>query len=100
MTDDAARVAYWRGAYERRRGEVEVGVQPGGGLPPLDPAGVDRLCRLIVSIEREGYDRSRPVLFNQYGWIVDGRHRLAACHLLGVEAPRRVVVTRSEDPHA
>jgi ParB/Sulfiredoxin domain len=76
----------WQAIYRARRHEVETGVRPDGGLPPLDPQGVTRLCQLIVSIEAHGYDHSEPVLVNQYGRIVDGRHRLAACHLLGTSS--------------
>ena len=65
----------------------------------LDPAGVEHLSGLIVSIELDGYDEAQPVEFNQHGRVVEGRHRLAACHLLGIEAPRRIVRTYDDFPY-
>jgi hypothetical protein len=48
-----------------------------------------------ASIERNGYDPEQPVLIDQDGYVGDGRHRTAACRLLGVKPVLRACVTRT-----
>jgi ParB-like nuclease domain len=58
-------------------------MSPGGGF--------NHFVGIVQSIERSGYDAEYPVLVNQWGEVVDGHHRMAACRLLSVEPVQRIV---------
>lgn len=60
----------------------------GVGLRPVDP---HRVTYLTESMEAFGYRQEQPVLVDQDGRILDGRHRMAAAKKLGINAPQRMV---------
>jgi hypothetical protein len=44
------------------------------------------VIRLMHSIQKVGYIKSRPILVDQNNFIIDGQHRLEACKRLGISA--------------
>ena len=50
----------------------------------------NRIGVLVESIQANGYDTRRPVLYSTDGKLIDGAHRLAACIVLGITAPTAI----------
>jgi hypothetical protein len=85
---EAIRIALESGAVDDCFAHERFGSEALLGL------GFDAFVRLVDSIATSGYDPDCPVLVNQWGEVVEGHHRTAACQLLGVEPVRRAVTRR------
>ena len=59
-----------------------------GGIRPIDSK---RVTELVESIEAFGFRPEFPVLYDQHGRLLDGRHRTAAAETLGIEPVVKVV---------
>ena len=80
----ARRLRAWEAIYRER-----MAGGPDGRAVAVE--SIQNVARLAVSIEDNGYDDDYPVTVTEGGEVVDGRHRLAACHLLGVSPSKRIV---------
>ncbi len=74
-----------------------VSVLDSPGLRPLDKK---HLAVLEQSMRDYGYREEFPILIDQYGRILNGRHRIAAAHRAGVVMPEPTTVQVSSDEEA
>lgn len=65
-----------------------------GGLRPLNPAGV---ASLVSSMEGIGFAPDQRIIVDQFGRILDGRHRIAAAEQLGIEWSPKYVEKKHVD---
>lgn len=87
-----------RGLAEKRRMEITSLAaslrEDGPGLRPLAPEHVEALER---SMRDYGYRKERPILVDQHGRILDGRHRIAAARRAGVTPEEKRVTVASDE---
>jgi len=90
-----------RGEAEKQRMEITSLAaslrEDGPGLRPVNPAHVDALAQKMRDF---GYRPEFPVLVDQHGRILDGRHRVEAARKAGVSIPQPRVIRFSSDEDA
>lgn len=90
-----------RGEAEKRRMEITSMAasfrEDGPGLRSLNTEHVEAIAQ---SMRDFGWRKEFPVLLDQHGRVLDGRHRRAAARLAGVEEPAPKTINVASDEEA